>query len=360
MIKGHGGNIFDIANHIGCNPSDIIDMSSNMNPLGPPRHLLDYLKRNMDAVQSLPEVDAAGAVRAFAEGWNLIPSQVIAANGTTQFIYSLPLSLESKSVLIVGPTYADYADACRMHHVPFAFFLSRTAHAFRPDFSDMERSMEGVDTVFICNPNNPTGVLIPSGELLTFIDTHPNVRFIIDESYLPFVDNAEPESLIPKRRSNVLVLYSMSKIFRIPGLRIGFLIGNQDLIRHQDRYSLPWSVNSLSQAAVSYLMNEASETASFIAETRKFLTREKEIVYDAFNDAPQVTLLRSSTSFILARLGETHTADWVCDKLLEKRILIRNCANFAGLSNRFIRISLKTHDVNQQMIQSLLELFKDE
>jgi threonine-phosphate decarboxylase len=359
MIKGHGGNIFDIARGIGCNPCDIIDMSSNMNPLGPPNHLLDHLKRSMDIVHFLPEVDAAGAVRAFAAGWNLDPSQVLAANGTTQFIYSLPLSLESKKVLIAGPTYADYADACRMHHVPFDFILSRPADAFRLDFAELERSMHGVDTVVICNPNNPTGVLIPSGNLAAFIDAHPEVRFIIDESYLPFADDAVAESLIPKALSNVLVLYSMSKIFRIPGLRIGFLIGSQDLIRHQDRYSLPWSVNSMSQAAVSYLMNAKREIASFIDETRKFLTYEKAIVYEAFNGVPQISLHRSTTSFILARLGEPYTAEPICGALLEKKILIRNCANFAGLSNRFIRFSLKTHDVNQLMIQSLLDVFRD-
>jgi threonine-phosphate decarboxylase len=358
VIKGHGGNIFDIANRLGCPPSEIIDMSSNMNPLGPPEFLMDHLKRNLDSIHLLPEVDAAGSIRAFAAGWNLSSSQVLAANGTTQFIYSLPLSLESKKVLIAGPTYADYADACRMHHVPFDFYLSCAEHGFQPDFSEMEKSMEGVDTVFICNPNNPTGVHIPLVNVKAFIDAYPKVRFIIDESYLPFVDDAEAESLIPKQLSNALVLYSMSKIFRIPGLRIGFLIGNRDLIRSQGRYSLPWSVNSLSQVAVAHLMNSRGEVASFIAETREFLSREKAFVHDVFKALPHVDLFSSSTSFILARLGHTYTAEGVFDRLLDQKILVRNCANFAGLSNRFIRISLKTHEVNQMMIQCISEVLR--
>ncbi len=356
MIKGHGGNTFDIAQRLGCNSADIIDMSSNMNPLGPPDSLMDHLKLHMDSIHSLPEVDAAGAVRAFSDAWNLSPSQVLAANGTTQFIYSLPLALGSKKALIVGPTYADYADACNMHNVPVEFVLARKEGAFRPAFPEIERYMRGVDTVFFCNPNNPTGVLTPSRDLASFTDAHPDVRFIVDESYLPFADAAETESLIPKQLSNVLVLYSMSKIFRIPGLRIGFAIGSEDLIRRQNRYSLPWSVNSLSQAAVAYLMNDRNEIASFISETREFLAKERRIMYQAFQCVPDINLYSSTTSFILAQLGGKHTAQSVFDMLSSKKILIRDCTNFFGLSNRFIRISLKTHEVNQMVIQSLLEI----
>ncbi len=355
MIKGHGGNIYRLARQLGCDPSEIIDMSSNMNPLGPPRQLLEHLKRNMNTIYSLPEADAGGAVRAFAHARHLHPSRVLAANGTTQFIYSLPLALRSKKVLIVGPTYADYADACRMHRVPFDFTVSRKEDAFHPALSELGKSMSGVDTLFICNPNNPTGVLISAGELAAFIEAYPKVRFIVDESYLPFAHDAETESLIPKQLPNVLVLYSMSKIFRIPGLRIGFLIGDEALIRRQDRYSLPWSVNSLSQAAVAYLMNQSSEVATFIAETREFMAAERSLMYRAFDAVPEIGLFASTTAFILARLGGKHTAESLSDMLSRKKILIRNCANFEGLSNRFIRISLKTHDVNQIMIQSLLE-----
>ena len=240
MIQGHGGNIYEIAKALGCSPREILDMSSNVSPLGMPAGLKAILKEKWEEVVSLPEVDSQSLRTEFAASVDLSPNQVLVGNGTTEFIYNIPLALRVKKALIVGPTYSDYADACHAHGVESTFFLAREEAGFRPSLDKISSMLARVDTVFICNPNNPTGVLTPSGNLATFIEAHPNVRFIIDESYLPFADDAEAESLIPKRLSNVLVLYSMSKIFRIPGLRIGFLIGNPDLIRRQDRYSLPW------------------------------------------------------------------------------------------------------------------------
>ena len=119
MLIGHGGNIYDLARRLGCAPAEIVDMSSNVNPLGPPPGLQAYLRDNLHVITALPEVDSNSLVRSFAERYDIDSKLVLAGNGSTQFIYSIPQALESKRALILGPTYADYADACRMHHIDF-------------------------------------------------------------------------------------------------------------------------------------------------------------------------------------------------------------------------------------------------
>ena len=110
MIRGHGGNIYELARNIGCSPADIIDMSSNTNPLGPAPGLLEYLEKNIKSVNIHPEVDGRNLVEAFSNYHKIRADQVLAGNGTTQFIFTLPLSLETKKALILGPTYADYGE----------------------------------------------------------------------------------------------------------------------------------------------------------------------------------------------------------------------------------------------------------
>jgi threonine-phosphate decarboxylase len=350
MINGHGGNIFDKATELGCDPMDILDMSSNVNPLGPMPGLMKHLHEHLDRIITLPEAGAGGIIRAFSSRHGIDPEKVLAGNGTTQLIYALPLALKIRQALILGPTYADYADACRMHGAGFRFALSdeKTSFCHTLDAADFAPC----DTVFICNPNNPTGTLIPSETILSHCQRFPDIRFVIDESYLPFVPEGRAKSLIGSILPNIIVLNSMSKIFRIPGLRIGFIAANPDIIEKIGRYMLPWSVNTLAQAAVNYLMTQTQDVSEFIEETRNYLAGERQFFMNGLQSAPGIKLFPSTTSFILAKLDRL-TAEAVSRHLLKYRILIRDCGNFQGLSSQFIRISLKTRNVNQILVDRL-------
>ena len=90
MLKGHGGDIYALAHQLGCSTSDIIDMSSNVNPVGPPPGLNSYLKKHLNVITTLPEVDAKSISKAFAENHDIDPKNVLAGSGTTEFIYTIP------------------------------------------------------------------------------------------------------------------------------------------------------------------------------------------------------------------------------------------------------------------------------
>jgi threonine-phosphate decarboxylase len=356
MLDGHGGNIYDSAHRLGCEPSEIIDMSSNVNPLGPPPGLVSFLKENLNVITALPEVDSDLVVHSFAERYGIDPALVLAGNGSTHFIYSIPLCLATKRAMILGPTYSDYADACSMHNIPFEYIIAQESQGFKSNINLIKTQLKGFDTVFICNPNNPTGTLYTADEIETLCRSLPNTHFIIDESYLPFVISGDTESMIGRGLPNVIILNSMSKIFRISGLRIGFIIASKNIIETFTRYSLPWSVNALAQAAVGYLMEHKAEVSSFVDRTQKLIETEKNRFSEKLKSATGLKLFASTTSFILAKLVNRLTADAICQTLLQERILIRNCSNFTGLSDQFIRISLKNSETNLMLANKLLNL----
>jgi len=330
-------------------------MSSNMNPLGPLPGLMDHLKEHMDAVLALPQADASDCVNAFARRYRVDPGKVLAANGTTQLIYEIPRALDTKKALILGPTYADYADACRMNGVPYDFYLSTESESFQPDMDRFRSTIPDADTIFICNPDNPTGAFIPREDIVALCRRYPDKRFVIDEAYMPFVGPNHQFTMMRSNLSNVLVLNSMSKIFRIPGLRIGFLVAPRRIADRFRCYLMPWSLNSLAQTAILYLMAQKDQTSWFIKKTQQFLNDERIFLNNELNERNGIRLFPSHTSFILMGFPDGTIAESVMESLLAHRILLRNCANFTGLSNRFIRISLKEHHVNRLLVNALTD-----
>ena len=141
MIIGHGGNIYEAARRLGCKPFEIIDMSSNVNPLGPPSGLTEYLKENIDYITALPEVDSKEISSKFANRYGLDPEYVLAGSGTTQFIYTIPQVLGTRKALILGPGYSDYADACIMHNVDFDYTIARESLLFQADIASLKNEM---------------------------------------------------------------------------------------------------------------------------------------------------------------------------------------------------------------------------
>ncbi len=360
MIIGHGGNKQDLAGALGCDIDQIIDMSSNLNPLGPPKGIEKFICDNIAKIRSLPLPDAAGMRKGFARFHNIDESRVVPGNGTTWFIYTIPKALGAKRVLITGPTYSDYQDACIMHGVEYTYHFAKAENNFIPDLDEVSSLAQKADIVFICNPNNPTGALVEKQRIESLLQAHKDTLFVLDESYLPFVENAEEFSFIQDTGyKNVLVLSSMSKIFRIPGLRTGFLIAEPSIVEKIMDYYQPWSINSLAQAVIEHIFKFPEKIEPFYRETRDYIQKEKNYFYNGLKDAKGIHLIDSSTYFILACLTEGQDAKTFCEKIGQHKILIRNCSNFQGLSEQSVRFSLRKREENHQLLTCIKQALQN-
>jgi len=358
MIKGHGGNIYELARQQGCPVGAITDMSSNVNPFGILPGLRDHLLTKVAAIESLPEADAATISALFADHCGVQAENVAAGNGSTQLLYALPRALDTRRALIVGPTYADYASACLQQGITPDYLLAAEADRFQVDLDRLSSSAQNYDTVFICNPNNPTGNMLPPEKLAQIFAATPDTVFLVDESYLPFVQEGPQSHDQYGDLPNVVRMTSMSKIFKIPGLRIGFAIARADIISRMHRFAMPWSVNSLACEAVAYILQNESAANAFLEETQSFLIRERNRILNHYDGNPHIQWYPSSTSFMLARLKGAHRAQQVCAALARHRILIRDCSNFMGLTEHHIRVSLKSTAENQRFGELLADLLE--
>jgi threonine-phosphate decarboxylase len=235
--------------------------------------------------------------------------------------------------------------------------IAKESDFFQQDITRVEGRMAGVDTVFLCNPNNPTGNLITREGLIRLCEVHPKVRFIIDESYLPFSRQHHECTMIRAGMENAIVLHSYSKIHGVPGLRLGFLIASPKTVELFRSFSQPWSVNVLAQIAGRFLTDHDHYEDAFLKETRSFYVREKKLFADSLLNSESLKIFPSEASFLLIKLEARLDASQLCSMMARDRILVRNCSNFQGLSNQFVRIALKSPEINSLVVRKLSEWF---
>lgn len=351
MAFVHGGNIISIAHSLGLGVEELIDMSSNLSPLGMVPGLREVLEDGLEQIAYLPEATSTSLCTAFAHHSGCHLDNVMAGNGTTDFIYGLPTQARFKKAIIVNPTYSDYRLACDYAGLPWQSFNLKFPD-FAIDFELLAKTLKGGELLFLCNPNNPTGHLVPTSVLRDFVQAHPQTTFVIDESYLPFTKES---SLVgTELPDNLFILCSSSKIYGIPGLRLGFLVSSRKNMATFMERCRPWSVNRLAQLAGEFLLNQGD---FYVREVQDFMARERPSFVAALQDMPGLTVVPGAVNFILCRLSTMNAAE-LAEKMLAHKILIRNCASFDGLDERYFRISLKSAATNRLFLDLLSSILK--
>ncbi|HID96902.1 MAG TPA: pyridoxal phosphate-dependent class II aminotransferase [Thermodesulfobacteriaceae bacterium] len=356
MLHGHGGDVYSLAKEIGGSPDSILDFSSNVSPLPLPKGLDEVLISRLSEIRCLPEVDSRGVRETLAQRYGMSPDQFLVGSGTTEWIFSLPRILSPGKVIIPLPTYADYADAARL-----ASCEIETAGPWPEAGSGTDQDILGTlsgsassgSLVFWCNPNNPTGRFISPDLLYRVIKESHETTWVIDESYAPFLGPDHESSLIARGvPSNLVLLRSCSKIYGIPGLRLGYLAGSVALVAELADQARPWSVNRLAQIAGEYLL----AGQDYEQEVRDYCMREKQRLLMELECCSFLEPLKGSTHFILFRVHKPWTAAELTRSLRKKSIIIRDCGNFVGLDGEYIRISLRDKAGNDRLVEAIKTL----
>jgi threonine-phosphate decarboxylase len=332
MIDGHGDDGFRYGNIR-------LDFSSNVYAHFSHEDLFSWLASRLAGVGHYPEPAPRKLEAALATQMSIGTDEVVVTNGATEAIYLTALAMRGCKTAIVVPTFAEYADACRLHEHKVTFI------------HNIGEIPEGTDMVWMCNPNNPTGTVIPRETLLECFAQHRGVVFVVDASYTPFTFQPLLTPAETCRLSNVVMIHSMTKEFAIPGLRLGYLTACHRLTEQIGRGRMPWSVNSIAQDAGLWLTAHREKyhlpmDELIFERSRVSLTLEALDICDT---------LPSDTHILLCRLREG-TAAILKDYLARKHgILIRDATNFEGLDNRFFRIAMQTRAENDELIEAMKE-----
>lgn len=340
MINGHGDDIFrykDIRINFSSNVYNHFDHSG----------LFAYLSNRLSAVVNYPEPSPTSLEAQLATMHGITPDQIMVTNGATEAIYLIAQTYRGGHSSILAPTFSEYADACRLHQ-------HTVLSIPRPSVAIWEGSGEGL--LFLCNPNNPTGTVIPKDELTALIESHPLVTFVIDASYAPFTLQPLLSAKEVAEYPNVLMLHSMTKEFAIPGLRLGYLTGCCSLLDPIRRQRMPWSVNQVAIDAGHYLIHHREEFRFDLTA----LLNERERVASELKKLGIIEVWPSDTHILLCRL-RFGKASALKDYLAQEHgILIRDASNFEGLNESFFRIAVQTRPENDELINAISQWMEED
>jgi threonine-phosphate decarboxylase len=330
----------------------VVDFSSNVNPLGCHPGVTRYLRKHLDMISEYPDPNSIN-LRANLAWFTGVPKkQIVVGNGATEIIYNFCKTFLNKKthVLIPVPTFSEYEVSAKLCESKISFFktldISKNLQKF---IIKIPRN----GCIFICNPNNPTGVLIQKNEMLKIISAAKKKSSIVfvDETFIELVPEND-ESVIKhlKNFENLFILRSLTKSFGLAGIRIGYGVGSPQIIDPLQKIKIPWNVSNIAQLAAS----AAICYHPFLDKACKLIKKEKHFISLNLAKSKKFACYNSSTNFLLVKTKIK--SKLLQKKLLKKKILIRDCSTFRGLNQDYIRIAVKTRKENMKLLKALEEI----
>lgn len=342
-------NAYRLAEELGMQERNIIDFSSPVNPLGVSKKIKAEMRKNLKYQNKYPDSEAKRLRKRLAQYHGVSPDMILCGNGSTGLIYLVARVLKPQNIFIPAPTYSGYERTCKtIHDLRLTVYeLKReTEFEIKPAEFITALRTSSCDAAFLCNPNNPTGRLIRKNDVLRIADSARELKchLVVDEAYMDFCPD---ESVISGVADNpyLIVLRTFSAYYALPGLRIGYGVFPEHLIRILNEHKEPWTVNSLAQKAAMTALKDKV----YKKETSELIYGEKRFLEKNFRKAG-IEFYSSDANFYLLKM---ENANEICRELNEKGILVRNCADFRGLDSSYVRVAVKSHRENTVFIREL-------
>ncbi|WP_058911714.1 threonine-phosphate decarboxylase CobD [Entomohabitans teleogrylli] len=355
FVSQHGGNIREAAARYGMKPEQLLDFSANINPLGMPPAVRQAIVEQMQLAERYPDVEYQALHQAIARHLQVPVSWLLAGNGETELIFALVEHLAPRRALLVVPGFAEYRRALIRVGCAIEEFVLEADSDWQLDEAFIAALHPGLDCLFLCTPNNPTGVMPPAPLLLAIARrcAELDIALIVDEAFVDFIP--QTTGMIPALACmpHVWVLRSLTKFFAIPGLRLGYMVSANPGVATIRLRQPPWTINAFAALAGERVLSERE----YIAATHRWLADARSWLTAALQAITALTVWPSSANYLFLRC-ERPGVD-LQDALMRRGILIRHCANYPGLDKRYYRVAVKSEAANQRLVKALQAIFSD-
>jgi len=345
----HGGRLGGSAAGAG-EEAHLLDFSSNITPTGTHPAIMRAVRRGITTIHEYPDPHSDILLEELSRYTNLPRTNLIVGNGAIEIIYNFALVSSGNrtcSALIQAPTFQEYRVASRIDGFRVATFESMDIAA------DLDRFVSEIPkegTVYVCNPNNPTGSLLPKEDVLHIVRAAAarSSTVLVDECFIEMSVGGESVLQQVRNHDNLVVLRSLTKSFGLPGIRIGYAATSPDMINLLYGVKVPWSVNCVAQTAGVAALQHAGEILD--AATRIVRT-EAAYLQKEISRIDGLECHGTSANFMLVRTRQDSPT--LQKMLIDKGILVRDCSNFEGLDAHHIRIAIKQHEENRMLVDAL-------
>ena len=348
-MKAHGGDIYSpYAIEKG---KSLVDFSANLNPLGMPERAKAAIAAHLNDYEVYPDTEYRSLRAAIGRWEGVDPGEVCVGCGAADLIFRLAWALRPQRGLVAAPTFSEYAAALRSVGCAVEEAPLRRERGFALDTDFVGAVRPGTEIVFVCSPNNPTGVLTERDTLVKLADRCREVGavLVVDECFLDFAPDAADYTMKPilHEYENLVILRAFTKLFAMAGLRLGYLLSAGPVPERVRGTGQPWSVSTVAAVCGEAALQEPGwreKSAAYVAEERAFL-------FNGLREAG-LEVLPGAANYLLFRSECTA----LYEALLPCGILLRRCANFTGLDAHWYRAAVRTREENGRLLAALNEV----
>lgn len=350
----HGGNVYDEKPADG----EWLDFSANINPLGMPGQVRKTIAEHIDGLVHYPDPEARELKQALAQHYGLSAENLVLGNGAAELFYLFMQTVRPGKVLIPVPSFSEYERAAMASGAGIVYFRLEHDKSFRPDIEALavQAGQELTDAIILGNPNNPTGCLLPSTDILKLLELTEGPKapwIMVDESFMDFREDAGRYSVRSwlVKEPRLFLVQSMTKFYALPGLRLGYGAGSSALIRRLEQGKDVWNVNLLAQKAGA----EAVRAEEYARRSRAFILKEGRWLAEQLASHTEWQITAPTVNFLFLRLPEPCGPELV-KTLREQGVLVRDCSNYPGLDRHYLRVAVRSHEENEELLRILQEI----
>ena len=338
---------------MGISVDTLLDFSANINPLGMPESLKQAMIENLACAERYPDVEYQQLHQALAAHHGVPASWILAGNGETESIFTLVHGLKPRRAMVVAPGFAEYRRALETIDCQIETYALREEDGWQLTERILSSLTTELDCLFLCTPNNPTG-LLPERALLDAIAARCRtlgIALILDEAFIDFIAD-EPGFIADlKHNPHVWVLRSLTKFYAIPGLRLGYVLnGDERAVARLRKHQMPWSINAFAALAGERVLNDHD----YQQATLCWLAREGQRLYQALDEIDGLIVYPGRANYLFLRCERADIE--LQYALLQQRVLIRSCANYPGLDGRYFRVAVRSEAENQRLLAALRQV----
>lgn len=353
----HGGQLIQISKQFGKEPGEFIDFSANLHPDGQSSELREMIRQSLWQTEHYPSLDMSEIKSKIAFGLGVPKEFLHIGNGAADLLYKLVLCFSRPiHVLLISPSFSEYERAVRSVLGSRIRFLALNEN-MELGREYLDALNESIDLAIVCNPNNPTGLLTDNTLLDEILDrcASKNILLCLDECFLDFVKRGERYSYLSElgKYQNLVILRSFTKLFCVPGLRLGMLLTkNTDILDRLRELTPSWNISSLGMVALDWIANQ--DTAKMVDLVE--LEEQREKIKNALEKSG-FTVFPSKANYVFFRVDNADLD--LYERLLEKGIIIRDCSDYRGLTDGFYRIAIRNESENMRLLEILEQAMQE-
>lgn len=358
MSVNHGANLYDLSSKYGFSKDDFMDFSSNINPFGTSNKAKDYIINNINMVSMYPDPEYIALKNSISRYCGCLSENIILGSGATELISSFIKTIQPKKAMLLSPAYSEYENELNKINCEIIKYFSKEENNFIINEKELVSSINSgnYDLTIICNPNNPTGFAF-SKDQIEYILKNTNCYIMIDETYIEFTDtNIYSSTKLVDTYNKLFVIRGTSKFFSTPGIRLGYGLISDKNVKEQINKNLDlWNINIIASSMGEIMFLDDM----FISNTIDIMLKERNYLNSSLNEIEDLIVFPSQGNFILCKIASKKlTAKELREQLIPKKIIIRDCNSFDGLSEYYFRVCILKPEENKLLIQNLKDIFK--